>query len=902
MRKQLCLALCAVVAVAQTTVPGVVYFPDHRPGYPLSTRDRVNATAIAIGIDADLATLAPHYQLLRTYRPSFHGVAIAPIAARHNLHVYLGLDVGAIDYATQVDAVITALQTHPSTVDAIIVGSDSLRVVSTDDLVGRIEALRSRVQSETSASHVKLGTAQHLEDWLDPLLASNMSAVEAAVDIVGVNYFPGRDASFDIGDPVALINGHWPLLQALYPSTKLTITETGYPTASLADATTYFNAFKLSAYSALGFYYAFFDRQPRDPSGDVDDYGLYTIDGTSKKILPDLDAFQNESSAFSSVIAGACYSPFHLDSYPLNGVAHGSLSAGMDDDFKLMKKYVGVVRTYYSTYMGVDVTPIAAKNDVPLYLGVFMTDQPWYANQVNAAIQGAIKHPSTVKAILVGNENVIPVGPYSASYISSQISYIRSQIAMQSNGKVNTVLLGTVQRVTDWLNPSLRTEMKNLADNSDIIGVNIYPFFDNSYDSSNPTVLLNALWDQMAAIYPASKLRLTETGFATGGPPSPLSPRVVPSLNNAITYYMALSQWQPSAGGGELFWYTFFDLRADDRTQPEELEKYFGFFTAGGQQKVAGFPPPYEAPAFTLAPALPVVTVSPLTSPPARATPAPSSAAFMGANYDPFHNAAYPSNLPALGVAITQDLAVLKKHFNVVRTVYTNFYGIEIAPYLAAAKLDVYLGVFMTREGWYTSQVNSAISAVRGYGGHIRAILVGNENINLNENFSPSEVAAQVVAVRSTLRAATSAALVMGTAQRAATWLTGTTAMRALANACDVIGVTYQPYLDGKYDPANPTAGLDLVWTQLKKLYPASKLRLVDVTFPSAPVPSPFNSVATLALQQAFYNALLKWVAINCPTTERFWGTFFDNAALRRTGGLYTAARLPKSSAFPLPL
>ncbi|EQC36727.1 hypothetical protein SDRG_06162 [Saprolegnia diclina VS20] len=902
MRKQLCLALCTAVAAAQSTVPGVVYFPDHRPGYPLSTRDRVNATAIALGIDADLALLAPHYQLLRTYRPAFHGVAITPIAARYDLHVYLGLDVGAIDYDKQVDAVIDALQTHPSTVDAIIVGSDSLQVVSTADLVSRIEALRSRVQSETSASHVKLGTAQHLEDWLNPLLSANMSAVEAAVDVVGVNYFPGRDANFDIDDPVALINGHWPLLQALYPSTKLTITETGYPTASLADATTYFNAFKHSAYAALGFYYAFFDRQLRDPSGDVDAYGLYTVDGTSKKILPDLNAVQNESAVFSSVVAGACYSPFHLDSYPLNGVAHGSLAAGMDQDFEIMKKYVAVVRTYYSTYMGVDVTPIAAKNQVPLYLGVFMTDQTWYGDQVNAAIQGAVKYPSTVKAILVGNENVIPVGPYSASYISSQISYIRSQIAIQSNGKVNSVLLGTVQRVTDWLNPSLRTEMKNLADNSDIIGVNIYPFFDNSYDSSNPTVLLNALWDQMAAIYPASKLRLTETGFSTGGPPSPLSPRVVPSLNNAITYYTALSQWQPSQGGGELFWYTFFDLRADDRTQPQELEKYFGFFTASGQQKVAGFPPQYEAPAFTLAPVLPVVTVSPVTPTPERATPAPCTSVFMGANYDPFHNAAYPNNLPALRVAIAQDLAVVKKYFNVVRTVYTNFYGVEITPYLAAAQLDVYLGVFMTREGWYSSQVNSAISAVRGYGGHVRAILVGNENINMNENFAPSEVAAQVVAVRATLRAATGVNPVMGTAQKAATWLTGTTAMRALASACDVIGVTYQPFLDGKYDPTKPMAGLDLVWTQLKKLYPSAKLRLVDVTFPSAPIPSAFNSVATLALEQAFYSALLKWVAINCPTTERFWGTFFDNAALYRTGGLYTAARQPKSSAFPSPL
>ncbi|OQR83924.1 hypothetical protein THRCLA_10902, partial [Thraustotheca clavata] len=565
-------------ASAQVTIPGVVYSPQHSSSYPLLSTDRVNAKKIATDINSDLKTIAPYYQLVRTMASTYRGVAITPIAATHNLLLYLGIP-NTNDYQAQVDAAMEAVRDYPSTIGAIIMGSDDVGEITTPELINRIHDIRQRITQETT-SDIRIGTAQRLEDWLNPELAANMTALGNAVDIVGVNYFPYLEPTFDIANPLDLIDVHWPLLQSRYPSTKLTIMETGFPTklgpeykvtanASLANAMHYYNAFKLSNYSPIGFYYTFFDSQTKDPNGDIGAFGLYTANGKTKGILPAWDTFQNESGVFSNTIPGACYSPFHLDSYPMNGVAHGSLSAGMDTDFKIMKQYVGAVRTYYSNYMGVDVTPIAAANNVPLFLGVFMTNENWYNTQFNAAVNAAVNYPTTVKAILIGNENVMPYGPYSASYINNQISTLRTSIATKSNGKVS-VAIGTVQRISEWLNPSIRSDMLALAANSDIIGVNIYPFFDNSYQGSNPLVLLNALWNQMLAIYPASKLRLTETGFSTGGSPPPMAPRVIPSLTNAMQYYTALMNWQPSRGGGEVFWYTFFDLRANDRTQPLE--------------------------------------------------------------------------------------------------------------------------------------------------------------------------------------------------------------------------------------------------------------------------------------------------------------------------------------------
>ncbi|KDO16997.1 hypothetical protein SPRG_17518 [Saprolegnia parasitica CBS 223.65] len=290
----------------------------------------------------------------------------------------------------------------------------------------------------------------------------------------------------------------------------------------------------------------------------------------------------------------ACYSPFHLDSYPLQpweALDAPALAAGINEDFAQMKPYVHTVRTYYSKYHSVDVAPIAAANGVPVYLGVYMVHEPWYWLQVAAAIDGAVAYPETVRAVLVGNENVAPYGDFAAAYIANQVQHIKSEVANRTNGSI-VVPVGTVQRITEWLNPAIRTEMLALADACDVIGVNIYPFFDNGYDALDPTALVTALWDQMLAIYPAHKLRLTETGYSTGGPSPSVAPRVVPSLDNAIKYYNALMQWTPSRGGGDIFWYSFYNLRDDDTTQPEPLEKHFGYFNANGTAKAANFPKP----------------------------------------------------------------------------------------------------------------------------------------------------------------------------------------------------------------------------------------------------------------------------------------------------------------------
>ncbi|OQS06322.1 hypothetical protein THRCLA_01635, partial [Thraustotheca clavata] len=274
-----------------------------------------------------------------------------------------------------------------------------------------------------------------------------------------------------------------------------------------------------------------------------------------------------------------------------------------------------------------------------------------------------------------------------------------------------------------------------------------------------------------------------------------------------------------------------------------------------------------------------------------------------GANYDPFHTTAYinqdKANLPT---AIGLDLLVYRNYFSVVRTVYSNFYGVDIIPFVAAAQLDVYLGVFMTRQNWYQGQVQSAITGVKSYGSRIRAVLVGNENAYMgSEQFSAGEILAQVVDVKNQILKATGTSVVIGTVQTAAAWLSSSHGreMQQLAAGCDIIGVSYRPFLDGPYDPKNPMSGLDGIWSNLRSNYPPQKLRLVDIGFPSSPVKSDYNSVATPAMELAFYAALVKWNSVNSALSESFWTSFYDNAALYRTSGFFNEQRQPKFANFP---
>lgn len=335
----------------------------------------------------------------------------------------------------------------------------------------------------------------------------------------------------------------------------------------------------------------------------------------------------NANDTAITIQQSVCYAPFHNKEYPLmSNMTLGDLKAAMDEDFSIMAKYFSTVRTYYSSYYGIPVAPIAAKYGIKLYLGVYMTKESWYADMVNAAVDAVKNYPSTISAILVGNENISPAGSYSAAEVKQHIADLRNTIKTQT-GRTD-ILIGTVQRSTEWLAANIQTQMQDLAATSDIVGVNIYPFFGASFSASKPADLLDGTWNAMVELYDQSKLRLTETGWPTAGSPVSVAPNNVPSLANAKLYYDTFSQWQPSAGGGEAFWFMFFDRAPYDTTMSIALETHFGLFTWEKKPKMtSGFPNLISTtPAATTA--VPASTPAPATATPAptTATPAPTTA------------------------------------------------------------------------------------------------------------------------------------------------------------------------------------------------------------------------------------------------------------------------------------
>ncbi|KAH9182189.1 hypothetical protein AeNC1_015837 [Aphanomyces euteiches] len=139
-----------------------------------------------------------------------------------------------------------------------------------------------------------------------------------------------------------------------------------------------------------------------------------------------------------------------------------------------------------------------------------------------------------------------------------------------------SVPVGTVQPVAEWLLDD--PKIKKLAANSDILGVNLYPFFDNSFDPTKPAAVLDSVWSVLTQRYPLSKLRITETGWPSGGSPPSFAPKNVPNLANAKLYYKTFLAWMASKGRQGDFWYNMYDLRSDEKL-PADVEYHFGLLT-----------------------------------------------------------------------------------------------------------------------------------------------------------------------------------------------------------------------------------------------------------------------------------------------------------------------------------
>src|SRR5215831_8307156 len=204
-------------AVASIDAPlaSISYSPYTRSQHP-DYGDRPTAEQIR----ADLKTLSPYTQAIRTYSSTGGGELVPAIAAEFGLKVTLGIwiDKNEARNEREIQAAI-ALARRYSNINAIVVGNETtLRAEkSIDDLIRLVQRVKRQ-------SPVPVTTGEIWTVWIDhPELAS-------AVDFIAAHILPYWDG-FNTTQAVDKTIEFYTKLRQAHPGKRIVIAEFGWPSA-----------------------------------------------------------------------------------------------------------------------------------------------------------------------------------------------------------------------------------------------------------------------------------------------------------------------------------------------------------------------------------------------------------------------------------------------------------------------------------------------------------------------------------------------------------------------------------------------------------------------------------------------------------------------------------------------
>ncbi|OQS06781.1 glycoside hydrolase [Thraustotheca clavata] len=242
-------------------------------------------------------------------------------------------------------------------------------------------------------------------------------------------------------------------------------------------------------------------------------------------------------------LVGICY-----DNYQIEAI---------HNHFQMIKQRFGAVRTFQTLNKGVNAVDAAAKAGLKIAAGVWIRANNYKAD-LDAAIDGARRHPDTVHAIFIGNEDLLG-NAVSIDFVVLKVQEAKDKLK-QAGLKIK---IGSVQTDGDWM------RAPQLAAICDILGVNIYPFFGgSSVSASNPIQDLDARWNTVKQQY-GDKVLLTETGWPNDGGNYGAH---VSNQANAQAYFQAFKHWVQQGNGGSIPYYFMFH----DNPSKHGFERYFG--------------------------------------------------------------------------------------------------------------------------------------------------------------------------------------------------------------------------------------------------------------------------------------------------------------------------------------
>lgn len=267
---------------------------------------------------------------------------------------------------------------------------------------------------------------------------------------------------------------------------------------------------------------------------------------------------------------GVCYDPAHNPAFP------GDVARAFAEDFARISNHFRLVRTFYAVYYGTEVMPFITKAGLKAALGVSIANGRAEEEKA-AAIRAYHANPDSIAAIYVGNEDLMPVGPFTADELIGHIQDLR-------NAGVKCPI-GTAQRINEWVSPG--PEIDKLAGHCDVIGVNLYPFFSSPHNdgeawqlTTQPIENCKGQFNAVTGRFPGQewKVRVTETGWPTGGERNFAGHD--PSLEMSAKYFHDWVGWACSMGS-DSYYYTAYDRWGGN----PDYENFFGVMTAQGEPK-----------------------------------------------------------------------------------------------------------------------------------------------------------------------------------------------------------------------------------------------------------------------------------------------------------------------------
>ncbi|KAG9402980.1 hypothetical protein AC1031_006519 [Aphanomyces cochlioides] len=156
--------------------------------------------------------------------------------------------------------------------------------------------------------------------------------------------------------------------------------------------------------------------------------------------------------------------------------------------------------------------------------------------QAVVLVTGVKRYANNVKAVFVRNEDLM--NGVDPGFVIAKVQEMKQ--LLRYAGFPN-IPVSSVQTDGSW-----GGNWRNLANNCDILGVNIHPFFSGGISRTQPIEDLKARWNEMVGWYPGKNIMLTETGWPTAGSNNDGHQ---PDLGMTKDYLYKVNQWARQGNG-----------------------------------------------------------------------------------------------------------------------------------------------------------------------------------------------------------------------------------------------------------------------------------------------------------------------------------------------------------------